>query len=267
MWTVTYCVLGFLVVLFVTGNLIERSRGVRFRPGWLCMVVGLRGGGKSLFVARLVARRLAQGVNVVGNVSYEGCKRMTSWEDVILAPAGSLVVLDEAHQWAKAQAGKSPDPMADWYISHCGKLMHEVFVLSQHESQVASFVRNQLSECIEVEEWLAGIHRARSYAPHMFRKAKAKPLWTWWYSPRGAATKVYDTFELVEPVISERDSDHVVAQKSALRGLILEIRARNLAAGVDRSGGRRRAAKAIRRAGQVNVTQESDSIDEMALAE
>jgi hypothetical protein len=50
-----------------------------------------------------------------------------------------------------------------------------------------------------------------------------KPLWAWWYSPKGAAIRVYDTFELVEPVINPRDSVEVVAQKQQLREMIREI--------------------------------------------
>lgn len=220
LWTLVYVVLGFGLVLFVFGNIMERVRGVRFRPGWTCGVVGLKGGGKSLFVARLVARRLDKGVNIVSNMAFEGCERMRSWEDLILAPEDTMVVLDEAHQWAKSQAGKTPDPMADWYISHARKLRHEVWWIAQHETQVAGFVKNQTNEMVSVEEWIGGVHRAKSFAPHEFRKAKAKALWSWWYSPRGAAIRVYDTLELVRPVISDRDSENVRQQKQRLGDLI-----------------------------------------------
>ena len=73
------------------------------------------------------------------------------------------------------------------------------------------------------EEWIGGLHRAKSFAPHEFRKSKVKPLWAWWYSPRGAATRVYDTMELVRPVINDRDSPEVKEQKLKLGGLIDRI--------------------------------------------
>lgn len=223
LWAIPGGIVAFLGVLFAAGTTVERSRGVRFRAGWTTGVVGLRGGGKSLFVARLIATRLKAGVPVVANFSVPGCERMTSWEDCIAAPPGTMVVLDEAHQWARASAGKSPDPMADWYVSHSRKLGHEVWWIAQHESQIAGFVKNQTNEMVECEQWLGSRHRAKSFAPHAFRKKDSKPLWVWWYSPRGAATRVYDTYELVEPVINDRDPSHVVEQKLRLRNLIAEI--------------------------------------------
>ena len=67
-------VFGALLLLFLFGTFMERTRGVRFRAGWCCGVVGLRGGGKSLFVLALIARRLEQGVPVVvANFSVPGC--------------------------------------------------------------------------------------------------------------------------------------------------------------------------------------------------
>jgi hypothetical protein len=120
--------------------------------------------------------------------------------------------------------------MADWYVSHSRKLGHELWWIAQHETQVASFVRNQTNEYVSCEEWIGGLHRAKSWDPQEFRKAKAKPLWSWWYSPRGAATRVYDTYELVEPVINERDSAEVKAQKSSLREMIAVINERKRAA-------------------------------------
>lgn len=217
---------GLAAVLMVLGSVIERTRGVRFRPGWACGVVGLRGGGKSLFVARLISRRLGSGVNIVANFTVPGCVKMNDWRDLALAPEGSMVILDEAHQWARAQAGKSPDPWAEWYVSHVRKLRHEFWWIAQHENQVGSFLRNQTNEMVLCEQFIGGVHRAKSFAPHEFRKVKSRPLWTWWYSPRGAAIKVYDTLELVEPSIGERDSVDHRSQKEEIREVIAALRAR-----------------------------------------
>lgn len=223
LWTFAVVALVVLGLLFLVGSLADRKQGVKFRPGWMCGVVGLRGGGKSLFVARLIATRLSSGQNVVANFGVPGSVRMESWEDCIMAPPGSTVVLDEAHQWAKSEAGKSPEPMANWYISHGRKLGHEVWWIAQDETQVAGFVRKQTNEMVEASSWPFGLHRAKSYDPREFRKAKAKVLWSWWYSPRGAAIRVYDTMEFVRPVINDRDSAEVKAQKLRLCEMIDEL--------------------------------------------
>jgi len=224
LWVVpVFLLVACLVVLGVAKVWFSGGKtGPPLRPGFMCGVVGLRGHGKSLFVARLIAQRLQGGVNVVANFPVAGgVVRMKSWEDCILAPEGSMVVLDEAHQWARAQAGKSLDPFADWYISHARKLEHEVWWIAQDESQIASSVRVQTNEMVECKRMTSKRHRAASYAPRDFRKAKARNLWAWWYRPVGPATKVYDTMELVRPV--EREAMTKAESVARINELIDEI--------------------------------------------
>lgn len=227
-WAVPPVLLGLCVFVILLGrfSLSGGKSGPPLRPGWMCGVVGLRGHGKSLFVARLIAQRLHAGVNVVANFPIGGgVNRMVSWEDAILAPAGSMVVLDEAHQWAQARAGQSLDLFAQWYVSHARKLGHEVWWIAQDETQVASGVRVQTNEYVECRRVTSKRHRASSYAPREFRKSKAKPLWAWWYSPVGAAIKIYDTYELVRPVEREAMSKaEQVARINALIDVIYERR-------------------------------------------
>jgi len=230
MLPVVLCVACVCVVLVGWAALSHGKHGPPLRPGWMCGVVGLRGHGKSLFVARLIAQRLAGGVNVVANFPIAGgANRMVSWEDAILAPERSMVVLDEAHQWARARAGQSLDAMADWYVSHARKLEHEVWWIAQDETQVASGVRVQTNEYVECKRVWKGRHKASSYSPREFRKAKVKPLWSWFYQPKGAALQVYDTMELVRPVVREPMSkaetaariNELIDQIYARRGLVL----------------------------------------------
>lgn len=200
------------------------KNGPPLRRGWVCGVVGLRGGGKSLFVNRLIAQRMHAGATIVANFPVQvlpGSKsefhRMVTWWDVCLAPAGSMVVLDEAHQWAEAVAGRSLDPTAQWYVSHARKLGHEVWWIAQDETQVSSKVRAQTNEMVECREWMPGHHIAKAYSPRTFRKAKAKALWSWRYKPKGAATRIYDTMELVRPVEQEKlDRSAWVRQMNAV---------------------------------------------------
>jgi hypothetical protein len=201
---VVFAVACLLIITLGKLSLNGGKSGPPLRPGWMCGVVGLRGGGKSLFVARLIAQRLTGGVNVVANFAVAGeAVRMRSWEDAILAPPGSMVVLDEAHQWAEASAGQTLDLFARWYVAHARKLGHEVWWIAQDENDVSSRVRRQTNEYVECKKFTAKRHRAAAYAPRSFRKAKAKPLWAWWYQPKGAAIEVYDTYTLVRPVVAE----------------------------------------------------------------
>jgi len=209
LWWYPIAIFGVCGLLVLLGGVLSGSRskdGPPLRPGFTCGVVGLRGHGKSLFVARLIAQRLHAGVNVVANFAVPGCVRMVTWVDVILAPPRSFVVLDEAQTWAPSTAGQSLDPMAQWYFSHSRKLEHEVFWITQDETAVSSKVRVQTNEMIEVRRMSRKWHRAASYSPRQFRKARAKALWAWWYTPSGAAIRVYDTMELVRPVAKEANA-------------------------------------------------------------
>lgn len=211
LWFVAGGIFAAIALLWcVSWLLFGRLGGVKFRPGYLTLVVGLRGGGKSLFVARLIAERLSKDVQVVANftVSDPRAIRMRDWEDVILAPYGSMVVLDEASVWAGARAGSSLRPAAMFYVSQSRKLGHEVWIISQHENQIAGGVRDQANEIVSCEKWGFGWHRAKSFAPHEFRKKDAKTIWAWWYRPNGRAIEVYDTLDLVAPERSNRRMNH-----------------------------------------------------------
>lgn len=238
LWLFPVAGVGVCLFLMLLGrwSLNGGKTGPPLRPGWMCGVVGLRGHGKSLFVARLVAQRLEAGVTVVANFPVTGptAIRMVSWEDAILAPEGSMVVLDEAHQWAEARAGQTLDLMANWYISHSRKLRHEVWWIAQDETQVSGKVRNQTNEYVECKRITAKRHRACAYAPREFRKSKAKALWAWWYTPAGAAIRVYDTYELVRPVEKESMSrTEQVARINALIDTIYERRGLKIAREAD----------------------------------
>lgn len=220
-------VFGLVVLMWLIGTLLlgSVSPASRVREGWLTLVVGLRGGGKSLFVARLIAVRIDKGVRVVTNFSCEGAVKMRSWRDVILAPRRTMVVLDEAHVWAGARSGVTLRPAAGWYISMCRHLGHEVWLISQHESQIASAVRDQVNEMVLCSRLGFGWHTARSFAPHEFRKKDARPLWRWRYRPTGRAVEIYDTHDLIPPVRDRKvtyDTDYDLIDEC-----IVEIQARD----------------------------------------
>lgn len=228
-WSYVPWICGATLLVFVVMKFTVGTRGIKVRPGYLCMVVGLRGHGKSLFVARLIAERLHRGMPVYANFTVKGgVARMESWQDVIMAPRGSTVVLDEAHQWAGARAGSTLRPAAVWYVSQCRKLGHEVWVIAQHESMIASAVREQVNEIVECRKHVLGRHRATSWPPHEFRKRDARHLWAWWYSPRGRAIEVYDTLDLVPPT-TDRKASHEDDVEMIVR-CIAAIRARDAAA-------------------------------------
>lgn len=196
---------GAGLVLWLGGRWLVGRSTVKLRPGWLHLVVGLRGHGKTLFVSRLMYERIKAGVPVYANFTVEGAHKIESWRDAILAPRGAMVVLDEASGWAGARAGVTLRVIATWYISRIRHLGHECWVICQHENQLAGAVRDQVNEVVECQR-KGGRHRARSFAPHEFRKKDAKPLWTWWYSPRGKVCAIYDTEDLEPPEASGKNT-------------------------------------------------------------
>lgn len=199
LWTGVLYVVGLLAVLWGLCWLLLGRKQIGVRVGYLSLVVGLRRHGKTLFVCKRAAAQVAAGIPVYANFAIEGGQLIESWRDVILAPRGSLVLLDEVHQWCPARAGSSLRPAAGWYIAQCGKLDHEVYIIAQHENQVAGIVRDQVNEVIECKRHPLRGHRARSWAPHEFRKKKARHLWQWYYSHKGGAARVYDTKALIPP--------------------------------------------------------------------
>lgn len=199
---------AFATVAWLVASRIGRKNGkLPARDGYLSLVVGLRRHGKTLFVCRLIHDRLSAGLPVYANFTVSGgAHKMESWRDVILAPRGSVVVLDECSQWCGSRAGSTMRPAARWYIAQFGKLEHEVYLIAQHESQVAGEVVAQVNEIIECKRMPKQRHRATSYAPQDFRKKDARPQWAWWYDRKGGAVTVYNTLDLVPPERTRKQS-------------------------------------------------------------
>ena len=212
-WAICIGVFAVFGVLWLASRWVvgRPSRTVKLRPGYFCLVVGNRGFGKSLFIARLVRERAAAGVPVYANFHIEGAHYIETWEDVIMAPRGAWVILDEVPGWAGARAGQTLRPAAAWYVAQCRKLDHEVTAVAQHERQVAGVVVDLVNEIIECKKLGGGNHRAASYAPHDFRKKGAKPLWSWSYTVRAPAARTYGTLDLIppEPTRGNRYDDDV----------------------------------------------------------
>lgn len=207
LWTLGIGMLIACVVLWLAARLLVGRRSVKIRPGFLCMVVGLRRHGKTLFVCRLAHERIKAGIPVYANFTMDGAHKIESWADVCLAPRNACVILDEVSGWAGSRAGQSLRPLVRFYISQCGKLDHEVYIICQHETQVAGEVRDQVNEIIECKRFARGRHRASSYSPHEFRKKNARPLWSWWYTPKDGAAKIYNTKDLVAPARRQTSFD------------------------------------------------------------
>lgn len=223
LWIAVLCGCTLVAMMLLRGG----GSAQPLQKGYVSLVVGLRGHGKSLFVARLIAERLAAGVPVVANFTVvdSPVERMRSWEDAIMAPRGSMVVLDEASGWAGARSGTSLRPAVSFYVSQARKLGHEVWLIAQHENQIAGAVRDQVNEMVLCSRQMFGWHRATSWAPHEFRKKAARPLWAWWYRPAGPAVDVYNTFDLVPPEVTSK-STHEADMAMILR-CIAAIKARD----------------------------------------
>jgi len=197
-WLAVAALLAIVLAMTAVSAIVGR-RTPPLRIGWCTGVVGDRGSGKSLFVARLISQRLEAGVNVVTNFGVPGCQRLVDWEDAIMAPAGSMVVIDEAHQWAASEGSAALAVAPRWYLAHVRKLDHEVWWIAQDEMQVHAGVRRLTNEYTECRKVWRGVHRASCYTRRLFRTKNAKAIWTWTYTPSGAAIRVFDTSEFIRP--------------------------------------------------------------------
>jgi hypothetical protein len=216
-WQMFGALVGFIalvqvVVWFAFGRV---GSMVKLRPGWLCLVVGGRGQGKNLFCSRLIHARLEAGIPVYATfeIDHPLAFKVRTWRDVLLAPRGSMVLIDEGSGWCGARAGATLRPLAMFVISRIRHLFLEVWIIAQHENQIAGGVRDQINEIIECKELVKGRHRATSWAPHEFRKKAANKLWSWHYTVKGSPTWLYDTHDLEPPERSrslKHDDDYDV---------------------------------------------------------
>lgn len=195
------------LVLGVAGLMRLSSSGPRpFYGGRVTGVVGRMGSGKTLFVVWTLQRRLLAGGTVAANFTLDvpGAKgtilRIRSWEDLAALPPRTLAVVDEAHLWAPATAGRSIPAEVRWLLSHLRKLEIELWWITQHEDRVAAAVRQQTHEMVRCKRRGAGrrgVHVAEWFTPESLRSKDVKPLWRIRYRPTKRLISTYATHEMI----------------------------------------------------------------------
>jgi len=217
--------LGLLVGLALVVSAVERltnSRSRQFRPGRVTGVVGPKGGGKSLLAAWAMDRQLRfkcrykDGTKGYGHVAanftvtFPGAEDrvhyITCWEDLFDLPKGTLVVVDEIHVWAPAEAGRTLAPHVLALLSQLRRMGLELIWITQHEANVATGVRRQTDTMMLVR---AGslYHVAQGYPIEEFRKAQ-RPGFRVRYRVTRRLAAIYDTMEFIAATEHAAGSEH-----------------------------------------------------------
>lgn len=77
-------------------------------------VVGKMGSGKTYLMCWAACRAIQRGRRVYGNMHLKGMIKVTTWQEVLDVPSGSMVCLDEAHLWWPSDNWKVPLELAAW---------------------------------------------------------------------------------------------------------------------------------------------------------
>jgi hypothetical protein len=193
------------------------------REGWITGVVGRMGQGKSLYIMTLAKKHLRYGGTVISNFAIDTSVTGGDWiefrgwvallEALVVrleaAPLDkdgrpwvqpALVLLDEAHLYAPANGMVLPD-VARWILSHLRKLRAEMMWCSQHESRVASALREQTAEIVSVRRQLLARNRftAAVWEPEKFRKKGEDCLFKVSYSLNKSTISMYKSWQLIRP--------------------------------------------------------------------
>ena len=191
---------GLLVLVGVPVMLLSRrSTKAQALHAGLYGVVGRMGAGKTYFMTYRGLQALEVGRLVFANYGFEGAERVRTWDEVISAPDGSLILLDEVHLWWPSAEWNVHPELAAW-CSQLRKKGITCFWSSQHDSFVSTRLRRLTFGYWEGRRFRSG-HRYELFDAHGFHTStKRVKLATHYVKRSQAVMDAYDTLELVEPV-------------------------------------------------------------------
>lgn len=274
--SVVLVVAGVVMLLLRVALLVLETGPPMMRPGWVGLIVGRMGQGKSLFAMWRVRKSLQYGCPVITNFHVETgahpdavVLQYNSWESLLrvladrvveairtgVEPRPALVVMDEAHLFAPASGQVLPS-IARYIMSHARKFFVEILLITQHESRIAASVRDTVAEVVEVKRKSRTRFRATTWEPETFRKLNARPMWAQRYALKPEIISLYGSWELLRPD-EHADKDGVIQQildriEAAKNGLenafeeVLEAVQEHLPAQVDASAARQAGLSAWR---------------------
>lgn len=229
-----------LVLVLFTGGMPA------VREGWISGVIGRMGQGKSLYVMTLARRHLRYGGTVISNFRIDTTVTGGNWvefrgwvpllESLVERLEGAprdargrpdvqpaLVLLDEAHLYAPANGMVLPD-VARWILSHLRKLRAEMMWCTQHESRVASALREQTSELVSVRRqlFMRNHFTAAVWEPEKFRKRNEECIFKVTYSLRPEVIEMFNSWDLIAPDAHGDAEGVVTALVDRIRALSID---------------------------------------------
>lgn len=215
--------LASLVTALLALGMRFTSTGARlFREGRVTGIVGRKGHGKTLFSVHEMLRHVGRRIPCKdpscpdkyhrGVIASNGALNLPpdlaslfiavdGWDDLLTLPHGTLVVIDEAHLWAPAIAGRELPAHVRWYLSQCRKLHHEVVWVSQHEDRVALNLRRQTDEIGICARGMFRKMKVDFFDVEDVRKRGVRPQWTFRYRVSKKLASAYDTYALLQPEV------------------------------------------------------------------
>jgi len=162
-------------------------------------VVGRPGAGKSYFLTHAALTAMGRGREVVANFSIEGAGRVDSWEEIMTAPRGALVLIDEFQLlWPSTTGHKAPMPVKAW-LSQVRHLDQTIIWASQSEKDVGRFVRDR-SRGIWLAKAARAVHTYKLFDPDCIHRRDARADSIVQLRRRPEVMAAYDTRELVTTV-------------------------------------------------------------------
>lgn len=255
-----FAITGLLAVAAAVVAWLMRSSSTgyrRLREGRVTGIIGRKGHGKTLFAVHEMLRhvgseqycrkcsgRLGRKVThkgvIVSNVKLDlgpAAERLfvhiTSLEHLMqLLPSDpadettggiphcSLVIIDEAHLWFPAIAGRSIDKPVASFLAQCRKYAVEVIWIAQREDRASVGLRAQTDEVGICQRGYFRQMTVRFCEPEVVAQLRAKKKdvradWTFRYRVSDRVAKAYDTYQLID---TSEASDEAAAAPQAKRG-------------------------------------------------
>jgi hypothetical protein len=163
-------------------------------------VVGEMGSGKTYFLVWMAIRALKAGRPVFANFGIEGLTgTVSSWEELLSVPNGSLVLLSEMHLlWPLSKTAKIPQGVQTW-VTQLRKRTITCIWDSQYWTQVGLMWRKLTFRVWHAEKMFRA-HRYLMFDQFSYAKRgkMGKPLAKHIVKRRADVERAYDTKQVVE---------------------------------------------------------------------
>jgi hypothetical protein len=162
--------------------------------------VGPMGSGKTYLMTRSAVAALRQGREVWANAGYavtdpqsgRSTKMYVSLQEMLLAPAGSLLLLDEAGTFMNARHYQELPRGLMYRLTQARKSALQLIYTAQHEMQVDVALR-RLTSRVHYVSRIGPVGVSTAWPPVDFCKADTQSLGRQWFMLRKKVMEAYDS--------------------------------------------------------------------------